>query len=220
MIPSGSVAFFDLDRTLLAVNSASGWIRREQRLGFIPWTTAVRGAVWIGMYRMGFANMEDAIRSAVASLTDAEEAVIAERTRAFWHEEIVHAVRPGAIEALDRHRARGDALVLLTSSSPYLSALAITELRMDDYLCNRFEVREGRFTGEVEGDLCYGLGKLTHARRFAGAQGVPLTRCAFYTDSYSDIPVLEAVGEPVAVHPDPRLAREARRRGWRVETWN
>jgi phosphoserine phosphatase len=69
------------------------------------------------------------------------------------------------------------------------------------------------------GEVSVGPGKRTHAERYAREVGVPLSACAFYTDSYSDLPVLEVVGRPVAVHPDHRLRREALRRGWPVVDW-
>ena len=128
--------------------------------------------------------------------------------------------RPGALRAVEEHRGTGDRLVLLTSSSGYLSELVSRDLRLDAILCNRFEVdAQGLHTGRPLGDVCFGLGKLTHAERYAREAGVALSQCAFYTDSYSDLPVLEVVGRPVAVHPDHRLRREAVRRGWPVVDW-
>jgi len=77
-------------------------------------------------------------------------------------------------------------------------------------------VRDGRFTGEAVRPVCYGAGKIYWAERFATAQGVDLGRSYFYTDSITDLPVLERVGEPRIVNPDPRLRRVAARRGWPV----
>lgn len=213
------LVFLDLDRTLIAVNSASGWIRRELRLGFLSPRQALVGAFWIGRYQLGFARMEAAIESAVASLAGEEEEAIRARTHAFWREEVAATVRPGARAAIERHRAQGDRLYLLTSSSRYMSEICAEELGLEGWLCNGFEVREGRFTGRVEGPLCFGPGKVRHAEALAQRLGLPLGESVFYTDSYSDLPMLEAAGEPVVVAPDPRLAREARRRGWREERW-
>jgi phosphoserine phosphatase len=69
------------------------------------------------------------------------------------------------------------------------------------------------------GSLCFGAGKLGYAEAYARERGVSLSDCWFYTDSYSDLPVLERMGHPVMVNPDPRLRREAERRGWPVEWW-
>ena len=214
-----AIAFFDLDRTILGCNSASLWVRRELRDGYVTRLDAVRAAAWVALYELGFARMEDAIGKAIASLRDQVEDEVRARTTAFWHEEVAPTIRPGARRAVEDHRARGDRIVLLTSSSNYLSELAQEALSLDDILCNRFEVQDGRFTGLPAAPLCFGAGKLVHATAAAERLGTTLDRCAFYTDSMSDLPVLAAVGEPVAVHPDPRLAREARKRGWRIEDW-
>ena len=212
-------AYFDLDKTLLARNSATLWVESELRGGHIRWTTALRAATWIARYELGMARMEEAVLAAIASIEGQSEQVIVDRTEAFWKEQVRHLVRPGAREALDRHRAAGDRLVLLTSSSLYLSRLAQEELGLDAILCNRFEVKEGSFTGRPEGGLCFGAGKLDHAQADARAHGEVLGEATFYTDSRSDLPVLEAVGKPVAVNPDPRLRRPARRVNWPVVDW-
>lgn len=216
----GSIAFFDMDRTLLAVNSGSLWVRRELALGHISRLQALRASVWLARYHLGFASLQQALLAAIAHLEGREEHAMHSRTVAFFEEQVRVHYRPGALRALEEHRAAGDSLVLLTSSSNYLSELVARELGMDGVLCNRFEVDDsGRYTGRPLGELCFGEGKLTHARAYAHKAGVDLALCAFYTDSYSDLPVMEAVGRPVAVHPDRRLRREALRRGWPVVLW-
>lgn len=215
---SGPVAFFDLDRTVLACNSATLWIRREARLGFIRPLDAARAAVWVGLYQLGFARIEAAIGDAIATLEGADEAALHQRTLEFWAE-IAHQIRPGALDAIEAHRAQGHALWLLTSSSSYLAAPVVDALRLDGALATRFQVSGGRFTGRAEGALCYGAGKVEHAAALAERLGASLSDATFYTDSMSDLPMLEAVGRPVAVHPDPRLLRHARRAGWPVLDW-
>lgn len=215
------IAFFDLDRTLLAVNSAKLWLRRELKDGNIARLDAMRGAAWVALYHLGYGDVEHVIDRAVATLKDVPESNIRERTLRFYEEEVRPQLRPGALRVLDEHRGSGHRLVLLTSSTRYLSEVVSEELGLDAYLCNSFEVDErGLFTGRALRPLCYGRGKVDHARRLADEHGVPLSACAFYTDSYTDLPMLEVVGEPVAVHPDPRLRREARRRGWRIVDWD
>jgi HAD superfamily hydrolase (TIGR01490 family) len=215
-----TIAFFDLDKTLLARNSGQLWIRSELRQGFITRWQALRAMAWLTRYHLGFARLEDAILESIRSLAGGDEAELKARTLRFYHSEVRGLVRPGARDALARHRAAGESLVLLTSSTDYLSEAVATDLSLDGVLCNRFEIDErGCYTGRPLGGLCYGPGKLSLAREYAGARGVELSQCAFYTDSASDLPVLEAVGRPVAVNPDPRLRREARRRGWPVVDW-
>jgi HAD superfamily hydrolase (TIGR01490 family) len=214
-----SIAFFDFDETLIVGNSGSLWIRRELRSGHISRLQALRAASWMVRYRLGFASMEDALRTAIKSLEGTAEETLRQRTRAFYLEEVRGLYRGGAPEAVARHRARGEACVLLTASSLYLSELVRADLELDEVLCTRFQVRDGMHTGEPEGGLCFGVGKLRYAEEYAARRGVPLAACTFYTDSYTDLPVLERVGQPVVVNPDRRLRREARLRGWQVVEW-
>lgn len=214
------VAFFDLDKTLLAVNSGSLWVRREVALGHLSKRQALRAMAWLARYHLGFAAAEAMVAEAVAQLRGTDARELQRRTERFFLEEVRRTFRPGALEALAAHRAAGDRLVMLTSSSNYLSELVAAELGFHAVLCNRLEVdADGRHTGRVVGRVCFGPGKLPHARTAAAEAGVSLAQSAFYTDSYSDLPVLEAVGQPVAVNPDPRLRRHATRRRWPVVDW-
>ena len=81
---------------------------------------------------------------------------------------------------------------------------------------SRLVVRDGRFTGEAHHPICYGKGKLYWARRFAAEHEVDLGESFFYSDSVTDVPMLEIVGHPQVVNPDPLLRRIARQRGWQV----
>lgn len=215
-----AIAFFDLDKTLLAVNSGTLWVRREVALGHISKRQALRAVVWLAQYQLGLANAEEMVEEAVSYAAGTPAAELRTRTARFYEEEVRTTFRPGALEALRAHRASGDRCVLLTSSTNYLAELAAAELGLDGVLCNRLEVdAQGLHTGRVEGRVCFGAGKLVHARAEADQQGVGLGLCAFYTDSFSDLPVLEVVGRPVAVNPDLRLRRLAQKRRWRTVDW-
>lgn len=214
------VAFFDLDRTLLAVNSAVLWVRAEVAAGHVRRRDAARGALWFARYQLGWVPEPAELARAVALLAGTDAEALRARTRAFYLQAVRGRYRPGALAALAEHRRRGDRRVLLTSSSGYLADLVAAELDLEATLCNRFELDAGgRHTGRTLGPLCFGEGKRAHAEAYAREAGVPLADCAFYTDSFTDLSVLEVVGHPVAVHPDPRLRREAARRGWPVVDW-
>jgi len=215
-----AIAFFDLDRTLIAINSARAWVRHERKAGRIGTRDTVRSVWWFAIYRLGYARMDDVVRSAVATLEGQDVDLFTQRTRAFWTREVQPTVRPGAYAALDRHRAAGDRLVLLTASSRQLGRAAAEHFGLDDVLANVFEERNGRFTGLAEEPLCYGDGKVHHAETYARQHGVSLDDCAFYTDSFTDWRTLERVGQPVCVDPDPRLQRLAVERGWPIEDWD
>ncbi|MEL6185401.1 MAG: HAD family phosphatase [Myxococcota bacterium] len=214
------IAFFDVDKTLLDINSAKLWVRREVSTGRLSRFLALKAVGWVLAYELGFARVEKAIEEAVQTLSGQEESDLEQRVAAFYAEEVATRVRPGARDAVARHRAQGDAIALLTSASRYLGQHVKSAVEADHLLCNDFETDDqGRFTGRPVMPLCYGPGKLAYAQKLARELGARLEDCAFYTDSFSDLPVMEKVGHPVAVHPDPRLKRAALRRGWPIELW-
>ncbi len=215
-----ALALFDLDRTAISVNSATLWVRRQWREDRLSASNLVMAGWWLSLYRLGVMRVDNALHQAVASLDGQSEAELEHRTGVFWREECLHAVRPGAREAIERHRAEGHRVVLCTSSSPWISKLAVVELGLDDYLCTEIEAVDGVLTGLIRGTPNFGEGKLVNLERYAGERGIDLEDVWFYTDSAADLPLMLAVGHPVCIAPDPRLAREARRRGWPVERWD
>jgi HAD superfamily hydrolase (TIGR01490 family) len=123
---------------------------------------------------------------------------------------------PAMAATVDAHRRAGHVVAILTSATCYLAAPLAADLGIEHILVTQLVVRDGRFTGEAVLPVCYGDGKTYWAERFAAAEGIELAQSYFYTDSITDLPVLERVGEPRVVNPDPRLRRLALRRGWPV----
>lgn len=214
-----SIAFFDLDKTLISVNSGRLWVSREWVMGRISKRQAARALLWLTQYRLGLATIEGAVAQALLGLKGTAASDIKDRSDALYDSRLRALFRPGALRALEEHRRRGDVCVLLTSSLNYLADRVGAELGFDAVLCNRLEVDGGLHTGRTVGPICFGEGKLTHARHEAQTRRVALGDCCFYTDSFSDLSVMEAVGRPVAVNPDPRLRRRARRKGWEIADW-
>jgi len=212
-------AFFDLDRTLISVNSGDLWVKRERRLGRLTSRQVIEATALFLAYRLSIVDIEAAMRKALAVYRGEREETLARWTREWYLQTVAPCVSQAARRALADHRALGHPLVLLTSSSPYLSAAVAEHLGLDAWLSSRYEVRDGVLTGEPVLPLCYGAGKVGHAERWATEASVDLSRSYFYTDSYTDLPMLLRVGEPRIVNPDLRLRLYARWRGWPVLEW-
>ena len=175
---------------------------------------------WLFLYQLGVTRLERALEKGITSLRGTHEKELERSIEEFWNEEVVHTLREKGRHAIEKHQKNGERCVLLTSSSVYLAQHAETELGLDDALSTVFEVENGVLTGNTEGPICYGKGKLQIAKAYAEKYKTTLAHCTFYTDSYSDVPVLKEVGHPVAVHPDPRLTRLAEQKGWPVVFWD
>ncbi len=124
-----------------------------------------------------------------------------------------------ALPCVTRHIQDGHEVVLVTGSIDFLVAPLACELGADYVLAPKLVERDGLFTGELDGPPLGEEEKARRIRRFADQHDIDLSRSYAYGDSIADLPMLEAVGHPVAVNPDRRLAAVARRRNWRTECW-
>lgn len=216
--PTG-IAFFDVDHTLVRGSTAFLCAPVLRREGILTATDMVRVA-WAHLrHHLGVLDYERVyamgVRPFVGTSFDRGRVLLDEAFRDF--------VRPRIhVEGLRRmqaHREAGEPVVLLSASSVFLLERFADVAPIDAVLAFRQHVRDGRFIDGWDRPIPYGANKLTLARAWADAQGVPLSACAFYSDSTSDRPLLAAVGRPFVVNPDPRLRRVAKRMGWPVLAW-
>ena len=213
-------AFFDLDRTLIDVNSGFTWAQHELRQGNVSRLQFMRAALWTGMYHLSLIDMERAFAQAVSHYRGEPRASLDARTCAWFAREVQGRLRPKAQRTIEEHRARGHQLVILTGSSCFEARAAAQAWGFDAWLANDLHTDEqGLLTGDFVRPMCYGEGKIVYAERWAMERGVSLEDSFFYSDSLSDLPMLERVGHARVVTPDPRLKQEARRRGWPVLAW-
>ncbi len=210
-------AFFDLDRTLL--RKASGPVLTEALIQagvapdrHIPGLSAVyrvndvlgESVVAMGMARMA-ANVArgwapDAVREAAGQAA----------------ERLSKEVVPYAHPLLDEHRKAGRPVVLATTTPYDMVAPLAERLHFDDVVATRYAVKDGMYTGGLEGEFVWGRGKLSAVRRWADEHGVELSESWAYSDSVFDLPLLSAVGHPHAVNPDLRLQFVAALRRWPI----
>ncbi len=212
-------AFFDLDGTLLTANSGRLWAESERREGRITREQMAWAMAYYAAYRIGVIDLEHALIHAVTTIVGTPEDTLRQRTHAWYDAHVRRHAAPGAFAAIEGHRREAHRLVLLTSSSSYASERAVGQFGLDAALSTRFEVAQGIFTGGLVRPIAYGVGKVALAADYAREHGVDLARSYFYTDSITDLPMLERVGHPRVVHPDPRLRLVARRRGWPILDW-
>ncbi|WP_428262569.1 HAD family hydrolase [Haliangium sp.] len=211
-------AFFDLDRTVLRIDSGTSWMRFLYRRGEISTAEMARVLYWGLLYRVALLDMESLAERLVADMAGDREADLVDKSRVWHAADLAHQVAPAARGAIATHRRQGDLVVLLTGSTQYAAEAIGRGLGVEHTLCSRIQVEAGVFTGRLD-QLCFGHHKVVVAERFAERHRVDLTRSFFYSDSYNDLPMLRRVGVPVAVNPDGRLRRHARRAGWRIERW-
>ncbi|MCX6031678.1 MAG: HAD-IB family hydrolase [Chloroflexi bacterium] len=209
-------AFFDMDYTVLRGSSGMLYLRyllQTRRLTWPHWAGIVSQ---IGLYAVGISDFPHVMGRLMAQVNRYGETE-AWQISAEWFEAMLrHYITDRARERIAWHRQQDHRPVLISAATPYAVKPVAEALGLGDaYLATTLEVTGGRFTGRLD-EVCYGSGKVVMAREYAAAHGLNLDRSYFYSDSHEDLPLLEAVGHPVAVNPNRRLARVAAERSWPV----
>jgi HAD superfamily hydrolase (TIGR01490 family) len=217
----GAVAFFDLDKTIIAGSSALAFSRPFRRSGLISRRAALRSvyAQLLLVLSGADADTMDLLRRRITALcTGWEVAQIRAIVAETLHEIVEPLVYAEATALIAEHRAQGDEIVVLSASGLEVVEPIAALVGADRCLATRMGVADGRYTGVIE-YYCYGAEKALAAAAIAADGGYRLEDCRAYSDSITDLPLLEAVGHPTVVNPDRALRREAVRRGWPILTF-
>src|SRR5258706_10312022 len=213
-----SAAFFDLDRTLISGSSAFVLGVAAWRAGLVPPGQFGRDAVGAVAFRFSGASddtsngVRDRILGAVKGIrVDDLVALNAEIVP-----KLLAKVRPEAQALVDRHRHAGRATYIVSASPVELVEPLAKALGMTGGIGTISEIADGIYTGDLAGPFCYGVGKVEAINDLAKWENFDLGQCYAYSDSASDLPMLEAVGHPGAVNPDAKLERVARQNGWPI----
>ncbi len=211
-------ALFDMDRTLLDTSSGLLYTRYLHRNGLIGRRELARVIWWAVLTRLGALDMSTMIPRLLADAAGDDEQQTRELCDRWFTQDVrVHLTEIGQ-QRVQEHQRQGHIIAIVSGSTQYVVRPLAEYLGIgDNYVCTYLESENGRFTGKIRPPACYGAGKVVWAERFAAKHGVDLSASYFYTDSISDLPLLERVGNQIAVNPDLRLRRLAQERGWRIE---
>jgi HAD superfamily hydrolase (TIGR01490 family) len=216
-------AFFDLDKTVIAKASMVAFGRPLYREGLISRRTLARAIYGQLVYMYVGADEEklERMRDSVLALTKGwEQSKVREIVEETLHDVIEPIVYDEALDLIKEHKAAGRKVFIVSASPEEIVAPLSRYLGVDEYLATRSTIDdEGRYTGTTE-FYCYGPNKAEAMRNIAEEQDIDLWHSYAYSDSATDIPMLECVGYPVAVNPDRELLRAAEEFGWEVKTFS
>lgn len=218
---SHGAAFFDLDRTLIRRASGEIYSRAARATGFVSRSVPGESLVYGLFNTYGEVLPAMLLARQGPRVAKGRRRVDAQATGEIAAQELVEAVEPGVAAVFDVHRRAGRPVVLATTTPfDWVKPLA-DRLGMDDVIATRYEYdSDGRYTGGFDGPFVWSTGKLAAVRTWADEHDIDLAESYAYSDSVYDIPLLGAVGHPVAVNPDPRLVVAAAVRGWPTESFS
>ncbi len=216
---SRAAAFFDLDKTLMAGSSGMQFARVATRHGIVSRRLLTSWGVEHLRYRLRGTTDErtaDVLRVA-RDLIAGVPARSLERMNPEVMAAILPRVYPQMLDEVYAHQDAGRATFIVSAAGNGVVEPLAAVLGMDGGIGTRYEIGgDGAFTGRFDGPFVYGPGKVEAMQAFAAEHGIDLAESFAYSDSISDLPMLRAVGHPVAVNPDPPLAEIAREEGWQT----
>jgi HAD superfamily hydrolase (TIGR01490 family) len=218
-----TAAFFDVDNTIMQGASIFHLARGLHRRRFFT-TRDIVGAAWKQAY-FRFVGVEDPdhveeVRaSALAFIRGHPVSELEELSEEIFDEGMAHRIWPGTRALAQLHLDQGQRVWLVTAAPIEIARVIARRLGLTGALGTVSEHVEGVYTGRLVGEMMHGVAKAEAVAALAAREGLDLSRCSAYSDSYNDLPMLTLVGDPVVVNPDSRLREHARAQGWRVRDY-
>ena len=214
-----NLALFDLDHTLLPLDSDYEWGQFLTRIGAVdPEEFARRNAEFFAQYQAGTMDPVEYLEFALGTLAQFSPGQLDEWRRQFMAEVIEPAIFPAARSLLQRHRDAGDLLAIVTATNHFVTEPIARAFGVEHLIAAMPEKSpDGAFTGRLLGVPTYGAGKITHTENWLASMGKSLhdfETIHFYSDSQNDIPLLSVVTHPVATNPNAKLKAHAIAQGW------
>jgi HAD superfamily hydrolase (TIGR01490 family) len=215
------LALFDLDHTLLPMDSDYQWADFLARTGRVgdPVQAQRRNDELMRLYEAGQLTAEQSTAFMLGLLAGAPSADLAEWHEHYMMEVIRPNIRPAALALVRRHLERGDLCAIVTATNEFVTAPIARAFGIPHLIATVPQYHNGRYTGQVSGIPSFQAGKVTRVQAWLATLGLTLRdfdSSSFYSDSINDVPLMEAVTDPVATNPSASLRDIALRRGWRV----
>lgn len=213
------IAFFDIDKTILKINSGEALIRHAYSKGLMS-TIGILKAIYAGLqYKFGLKDTHKIIRKMGSWLNGISEDKFNKISTEIYHKDILPNIRPNIIKEIKKLQAQGTQVVILSSTVKSVCVPLGEYLKVDDVICTELEVKNGKLTGHPIGKFCFRDEKLIRLTEYCEEKNYNLNDAAYYADSIDDLPALEKVGYPVCISPDKKLTRIALQKGWQIYQW-
>ncbi len=209
-------AFFDMDKTLIAENSGSLYMKHRYERGEIGGMELLKGLGVYVQYKLGVLDIRNWTRTMTKQFEGRVEAELEREAEQWFAELVVPAIYPEAEKLVLEHQEAGDVVAIISGAMRFVVEPLARRLGIEHMLYTRLEVEDGRFTGRIVEPACFEEGKIYWIQQFIEEHDIDLAKSFFYTDSVTDMPLLDLVGHPKVVNPDPLLYRQAVRRRWPV----
>jgi HAD superfamily hydrolase (TIGR01490 family) len=213
------IAFFDIDDTILNINSTKVIVHAARKRGMMSTSSFVKAVGQVLLYRLKLKDSLKIIHKMGSWITGIHVEEFNKMVEEINKTIIFGAIRPEIIEEIRNHKEHNAEIAILSSAVEAICFPLAEFLRIDHVLCSELEAVNGIFTGKPVGKFCFGDEKLVRLKEYCSSNNQSIHDAYYYADSIDDLPVLEYVGHPVCVAPDKKLTEVANSRGWIVHQW-
>lgn len=217
-----NLALFDLDHTLLPLDSDYAWGQFCVEEGLVePQEHTARNAAFLQQYQNGTLDIHDYVAFAMGAAAQAGPQEAARLHQKYLHEKILPVITPQALQLVQQHQAAGDVCIMITATNEFVTRDIAKAFGIEHLIAVDLErdSATGHYTNRIAGIPSFQEGKVTRMQMWLSQRGwrwEHIARSTFYSDSINDLPLLERVTHPVATNPDTRLRAIAQQRQWRI----
>jgi HAD superfamily hydrolase (TIGR01490 family) len=216
-----NLALFDLDHTLIPIDSDHEWGEFLVRTGAVDGAAFTRrNDEFFAQYQAGTLDPVAYLEFALGTLAGFSRVQLEQMQSQFMREVIEPALHPAALALLQRHQDDGDLVAIVTATNRFVTAPIARKFKVEHLIAALPEQdQNGDITGKLLGTPTHGAGKVSHTHAWLAGMGKTLgdfERSHFYSDSHNDLPLMSIVTDPVATNPNAALTAHATRNGWPI----
>ena len=217
--PKSYIVFLDVDKTILSINSGAVLVKLAFKDKLLTKHELIKAYYYSVLYKLNIRKPEVIIASLGSWLKGISTSDIKLLCKRIVDEYLIDSIRPNIRKELETHRQNGAELVILSSAINEMCQPLGQYLGIDHQICTNMEIKDDILTGSPIGKYCFDEEKKVRLLHYCTENNYKLNQAYYYGDSISDLPALEAVGNPVCICPDKRLRKIAIRKGWQIYYW-
>ncbi|OIP02260.1 MAG: hypothetical protein AUJ98_01775 [Bacteroidetes bacterium CG2_30_33_31] len=210
------VVFFDLDNTLLSVNSGKVIVKVAFKSGLMPFFSLIKGIILSILHKINLGNQTRIIESMTLWLKGFSTQQIEDFVNLIVDEKLIPNIRPSIIQEIKRHRSNNAEIVILSAAPDFICEPLAQHLDINYVISTKLEIFQGNYTGKVSGKICIDKQKVVRLKEFCSEKQFTLQDAFYYGDNHTDKYALETVGHPVCVSPDKKLRKLAILKSWQI----
>lgn len=216
MKPKSYVVFFDIDKTVLKINSAKVLVIEAYKRKMMSFSDLMYALKLSLLYKLNLSKTTAIINNMTRWMKGVDEKLFKNFALEIVNSFLIQSIRPEIRHEINAHQKNGGHLAVLSSALPEICFPLAKHLNIDSVICSQLEVIDGLFTGYAKGKLCFGKEKQVKMNDFCNVHGYKINEAWYYADSIADAPVLFHVGIPVCVKPDNKLKKIAKKNKWKM----